>query len=72
MPSLWSVKVIGSIGSALNMGWAPTALIAGQNVDYRCKLTIWNFFYGDQWKKDHPGQILPGTTEATGGNPAYE
>lgn len=49
LPTYWGMKAISSAGYSLNAGWARTAAIAAPNLDYRCKLTIWNFFYGSEW-----------------------
>ncbi|MDD2878634.1 MAG: hypothetical protein PHZ23_15560 [Acidiphilium sp.] len=52
-PSLWVMRGIASFGTAANMDWAPTVNIAGENVDYRCRLTLWDYWYRDRYRKEH-------------------
>jgi hypothetical protein len=50
-PSLWLMHGIASVGTAGNMGWGPTVNLAGENLDYRCRLTLWNFWYRARYEK---------------------
>jgi hypothetical protein len=51
---------IASLASAANTDWGGPLQTWTENGTYRCQLTLWNYFYADEWKKAHPGQPLPG------------
>ena len=51
---------IASLLSAANTDWGGPMQTWTDNGVYRCRLTLWNYFYADEWKKAHPGQPLPG------------
>lgn len=58
---------LASLASAANTDWGGAIQIWTNNAAYRCQLTLWNFNYAEEWKKQHPGEPLPGQQ---GGAPA--
>lgn len=59
-PVAWSGDFLASLATAGNTDYGNSMRVDTANLDYRCQLTIWDYFYAEQWKKAHPGQPLPG------------
>jgi len=53
-------NLLASMAGALNNDWSYPISRATLDATYRCRLTLWNFFYARQWQAEHPGQPLPG------------
>lgn len=51
---------VASLASAANTDWGGPLQTWTDNGVYRCQLTLWNYYYADEWKRAHPGQPLPG------------
>lgn len=51
---------LASLASAANTDWGGSIQTWTNNGAYRCQLTLWNFYYAEDWKREHPGQPLPG------------
>jgi hypothetical protein len=52
--------LLASLASAAGTDFGAAVQHGTDNGTYRCQLTLWNFFYADAWKQQHPGQPLPG------------
>lgn len=59
---------IASMANAFNNGWGTAVESGTVNMTYRCRMTLWTFFYGTDWAKLHPDQI-PGQPAATDYSP---
>jgi hypothetical protein len=59
-----------SLAAAANTDWGSSIQTATNNGYYRCQLTLWNYFYADEWKQAHPNQPLPGQQGGEHGKPS--
>jgi hypothetical protein len=57
-------NLLASMAGALNNDWGIPISRGTLDATYRCRLTLWNFFYARQWQAEHPGQPLPGQSDA--------
>jgi hypothetical protein len=60
---------LSAAAAALNNDWGNTIERSTVSATYRCRLTLWNFFYAKAWADTHPGQPLPGSQPAPGYSP---
>lgn len=68
-PINWTGNFIASVATAANTDYGKGIRADTANMDYRLQLTIWDYFYAEKWKKEHPGVPLPG---AQGAHPDQE
>ncbi|MDA8378731.1 MAG: hypothetical protein M0Z50_17195 [Planctomycetia bacterium] len=59
-PAQWIGHAMGSAAMAGGTDYGQSINGGSNELDYRCKLAIWDYFYADEWEKAHPGQPLPG------------
>ena len=57
-------NLLASMANSLNNDWGGGIQHGTVDATYRCRLTLWNFFYAKDWAAAHPGQPLPGTASA--------
>ncbi|MBU2765028.1 hypothetical protein HAP94_02170 [Acidithiobacillus ferrivorans] len=57
-PVAWMGDGVTSIARAMGTDYGKNTRIASENIDYRCKMTVWDFFYRSEWQKTHPGQKI--------------
>lgn len=63
-PINWAGNFIASVATAANTDYGKSIHEGTANLDYRFQLAIWDYFYAAKWKKEHPGQPLPGVQGA--------
>ncbi|MBU2792703.1 hypothetical protein HF669_10640 [Acidithiobacillus thiooxidans] len=66
-PINWAGNFIASVATAANTDYGKSIRVGTANLDYRLQLSIWDFFYAEKWKKEHPGVPLPGSQGAQSG-----
>jgi hypothetical protein len=53
-PVAWAGDGVTSLARAAGTNYGKETHIASQNIDYRCQMAIWDFFYRQAWLKAHP------------------
>ncbi|MBU2852510.1 MULTISPECIES: hypothetical protein [Acidithiobacillus] len=67
-PISWVGNFVGSVAIAADTDYGRSIKNGTANLDYRCQLTIWDYFYAAKWEKEHPGVPLPGAQNAQKGS----
>ena len=63
---------LSSMASALNNDWGTSIYSGTTDLNYRCQLTLWTFYYGNEWKRQHPNSPLPGQSAPARANASVQ
>jgi len=54
-PVDWTIGSFTALARATNSDYANEISLANKTIDYKCELTLWEYFYRRQFLKAHPG-----------------
>lgn len=57
-PVQWFGDGVTAVASGMGTDYTKRTKVFTKNINYRCEMTLWDFFEKSAWEKTHPGEKI--------------